>query len=125
MGNIKKILLIEDDDDVREFLFTFLKESGYQIIEVENGARAREKIDLEKPDLIISDLLLPGEHGLEVIKYIKDKYFLPVIAISGIYSLEEIEKDMEELYIDGFIKKPVDTALLTETIEKIFNKKLT
>ncbi len=115
------IVLIEDDSDVREFLCTFLGEQGYEVIEAENGVKAKEIINEKQPDLVISDLLLPGEHGLAVIKFIKDKYFLPVIAISGIYSENELEKDIEEMYIDGFIKKPVDTALLIKTIEKILN----
>ena len=116
------IIIIEDDADVREFLSTFLKEKGYHIIEAENGAEAKKIIAGKQPDLVISDLLLPGEHGLEVIKFIKDNYFLPVIAISGIYSENEIAKDIEELYIDGFIKKPIDTVKLMDAIEKIFSK---
>ena len=115
------IVLIEDDSDVREFLCTFLEGKGYSIIEAENGAKAKEIIDKKQPDLVISDLLLPGEHGLAVIKFIKDKYFLPVIAISGIYTKNEIKKDIEEMYIDAFIKKPIDTVLLTKTIERILN----
>ena len=116
------IIIIEDDVDVREFLSTFLKEKGYHIIEAENGAEAKKIIAGKQPDLVISDLLLPGEHGLEVIKFIKDNYFLPVIAVSGIYSENEIAKDIEELYIDEFIKKPIDTVKLMDAIEKIFSK---
>jgi two-component system OmpR family response regulator len=121
MDKKKNILLIDDDDDVREFLTIFLENKGFDIIEAENGRKAKAIIDEKKPDLVISDLLLPGEHGLEVIKYIKDKYFLPVIAISGIYDELELAKDIEEMYIDGFLKKPIDAVVLTDMINKIFN----
>jgi len=117
----KKILLVDDDDDVREFLSTFFDEKGYNTIEAENGIDAKKMVDDSKPDLVIADLLLPGEHGLNVIRYIKDKYFLPVIAISGIYSEKEIEKDIEEMFIDGFIKKPIDMVLLTNMVEGVFS----
>jgi len=117
----KSILLIDDDNDVREFLTIFLEDKGFNIIEAENGREAKAIIDKKKPDLIISDLLLPGEHGLEVIKYIKDKYFLPVIAISGIYDEFELARDIDEMYIDGFLKKPIDAVALTDMINKIFN----
>ena len=113
------ILLIEDDYDVREFLKTLLEKEGYNFMEAENGITAKKIIDKNQPDLVISDLLLPGEHGLEVIKFIKDKYFLPVIAISGIYSEEEIKRDIEEMYIDAFIKKPIDIKILLKAIDKI------
>lgn len=116
-----KIIIIEDDSDVREFLSTLLSEKGYNIIEAGNGAEAKEIISSVQPDLVISDLLLPGEHGLEVIKFIKDKFFLPVIAISGIYNEDELKKDIEEMYIDGFIKKPIDISLLLKMIEKILS----
>jgi DNA-binding NtrC family response regulator len=125
MDRKKNILLVDDDDDVREFLTTFFEEKGYETIEAENGTKAKQIVDETRPDLIISDLLLPGEHGLDVIRYIKDKYFLPVIAISGIYSKEEIESDIEEMYIDGFIKKPIDTVLLTNLVENVFDGKKT
>ena len=92
------IVLIEDDSDVREFLCTFLGEQGYNITVAENGTIAKEIISNKQPNLVISDLLLPGEHGLAVIKFIKDKYFLPVIAISGIYTKDELKKDIEEKY---------------------------
>ncbi len=121
MDKKKSILLIDDDNDVREFLNIFLEDKGFDVIEAENGRKAKAIIDGKKPDLIISDLLLPGEHGLEVIKYIKDKYFLPVIAISGIYDEAEIKKDIEEMYIDGFLKKPIDAIALTALINKILN----
>ena len=75
----KNILVIDDESDIREFLCTLLKSKGYNVIETDDGTKAIKLVDLKQPDLIISDLLLPGIHGLEVIKYIKDKYFIPVI----------------------------------------------
>jgi len=116
----KNILVIDDESDIREFLCTLLKSKGYNVIETDDGTKAIKLVDLKQPDLIISDLLLPGIHGLEVIKYIKDKYFIPVIAISGIYNMEEIKKYIDELYIDNFIEKPINATILIKTVEKIF-----
>ena len=91
--------------------------------EIENRSiRFREADPLSGDRLQPSAETFPGEHGLEIVKYIKDTYFLPVIVISGIYSDEELQNDIEELFIDCFLRKPIDSQTLYDNVEKILSE---
>jgi DNA-binding NtrC family response regulator len=119
MKNKKNILIIEDEEDIRELLVDFFNENRYSARGVENGAQAKEAMGKEVPDLVITDLLLPGEHGLDLIRFIKDKYFIPVIIISGIYKADEIRDIMENYFVEGFFQKPVDVTNLLRKVNAI------
>ena len=116
MGNSKTILLIEDDNDTQELLRDFLLDKSFKVDIVSDGISALKYLQTSTPDLIITDLLLRGEHGMNLIKKIKQKYFLPVIIISGVYHEKELHKFIEEYSVDGYFEKPLDLNLLESTI---------
>jgi DNA-binding NtrC family response regulator len=119
----RNILLVDDEKDVRDILAEFLEENNYTVRTAADGLKALELIEESIPGLALVDLLLPGEHGINLIKTIKEKYFAPVIIISSIYNKEEIADFMEEYFVDGFIPKPIDLNKLLEKIESIFDAK--
>ena len=96
MGDEKTILLIEDDDDTLELLTSFLVEKNFLVDTVTDWVSALKYLETSTPDLIITDLLLRGEHGINVVKEIKQKYFFPVIIISGIYRQKEMHQFVEQ-----------------------------
>ena len=116
MGDEKTILLIEDDDDTLELLTSFLVEKNFLVDTVTDGVSALKYLETSTPDLIITDLLLRGEHGMNVVKEIKQKYFLPVIIISGIYHQKEMHQFVEQYSVEGFFEKPLDLNLLESRI---------
>jgi DNA-binding response OmpR family regulator len=117
----QSILVIEDDPEVQELLTDFLQVKGFSVTAESDGLKALELIPKILPDIIIMDLLLPGEHGINVIKEVKEKYFIPIIIVSGIYSREDIDPIMEEYFVEAFMKKPLNLGLLVNQINKIIN----
>lgn len=94
-----KILIIEDDDFLRNLLSNKLKEAGYEVEQAASGEKGMEIIPVIKLDLLILDLLLPTLHGLEVLSWLKDQEGvvadIPVIVLSNLGNEEDIEKAYE------------------------------
>lgn len=68
----KKILFVEDDEGFFSLFSAALSMRGYEIIHVSNGSLAVEKAKLEKPDLVLLDIILPGMSGLDILKELKE-----------------------------------------------------
>ena len=113
------ILIIEDEQEVNELLNDFLNIHGYKTTVVNNGAEAWGYIKNEPPDLIITDLLLPGEHGLDLINQINNEFFIPIIIISGIYKSKEVQKSMDCGCVTAFFEKPLGLKKVLRKIEAI------
>jgi DNA-binding response OmpR family regulator len=115
------ILIIDDDEAICSLLREFLEGKGFAVAVAHDGLEALEAIEKTPPDLVISDLLLPKEHGIDVIHEIKDRFFLPVIAISGIYQKDEIREKIDDVYLDGFFEKPLNLEELFKGIQAIID----
>jgi len=118
---IRNILVVDDEENIREFLKEFLEEHDFKVTLADDGQRALELIEEKPPGILIVDLLLPGEHGISLIKTVKEKYFIPTIIISSIYDRNEVEDFMEEYFVEGFLEKPLNLDLLLEKINSIIN----
>jgi DNA-binding response OmpR family regulator len=116
------ILVIDDDGDVRLLVEEFLLKSGYQVVLAEDGQQALKMAAEKLPDLVITDLLLPKEHGIDVMQAIKDRFILPIIAMSGIYKKEEVGRMIEGVHIEGFFEKPLDLKQLLDCIRSILDE---
>jgi C4-dicarboxylate-specific signal transduction histidine kinase len=120
----KRILLIEDDDNVRFSLEEYLKDQGYRVITAENGRIGLELWERENPDLILTDLRMPELSGFEVIEAVSAQDpELPIITISGVgvinQALEAIRKGAWD-----FITKPIlDLSVVDYIIDKCFDRK--
>lgn len=117
----REILIVEDEEETRELLVAFFRDNNYDIREAGNGTDALDLLKEKVPDLVITDLLLPGEHGVDLVRKIKDKYFIPVIIISGIYRAEEVRDVIENYFVEGFFEKPVDVMNLLRKVNVILN----
>ena len=120
-NNMRNILVVEDEEKIREFLKEFLEEHNFNVTLADDGQQALELIEENLPELMITDLLLPGEHGIPLIKTVKEKYFIPIIIISSIYDRDEVEDFMEEYSVEAFLEKPLNLDLLLEKINSIIN----
>jgi two-component system alkaline phosphatase synthesis response regulator PhoP len=119
-----RLLLIEDERDIADLIKLQAEMAGYKIqVEVDglNGYRAVEK---EKPDLVILDIMLPGQNGLEVCKKIKshpDLKDIPVIIISA--KSEEIDVVLGlELGADDYVAKPFSPKILFSRIKAVLRR---
>ena len=78
-----KILIVEDDDDLRDVIKGYLKKEGYEILEADNGSDGIHLAKEENPDLIILDIMLPQVDGIEVCRNIRMYSESPIITISA------------------------------------------
>lgn len=92
-----KILVVEDDKFLRELLVTKIKKEGYTVLEAVTGEEGVEKIENERPHLVMLDLVLPGIGGFDVLSKVKGNTTtsdIPVIILSNLGSREDIDKAM-------------------------------
>ena len=119
----KKILIIEDDEFLRNLMVRRLEKEGFETAEASNGKTGLEKSKTEKPDLILLDLILPGIDGSEVLVEIKKNpatASIPVIIITNL-DQKENNKETRDLAVDYLIKAQLDPIEITERIKKVLN----
>ena len=126
----KKILVVDDDPDVRLFTKTVLEENGYRPIMAKNGREGEEAVRSDRPDLIVLDVLMPKESGIRLYRNMKtnDKFKdIPIVILSGISekSFLRSQKVLTEFgdapvpAPEAYLEKPVDAEVLAGTIEKM------
>jgi DNA-binding response OmpR family regulator len=119
MSKKNLILVVDDEAEIRSLLKGFLESNNYEVWLAEDGQKAIELAEKRTPDLMITDLLLPKEHGIDLLHQIKDRFFIPVIAISGIYKKDEIMEDTDDIFLDGFYEKPLNLEDLLKGIQAV------
>ena len=126
----KKVLVVDDDPDVRLFTVTVLEQHGYTPLEATNGEEGKQMIKEAAPDLVLLDVLMPRESGVRLYRELKtDKKLrdLPVVILSGIAekSFLRSQKALTEFGGDPvpepeyYLEKPVEAEELARTIQKI------
>jgi len=118
---LKKILVIDDEDQIRKITVKFLeKNGGYEVFQAANGREGINMFESHHPDVVITDLNMPGMRGEEVVRYIRNKTTkTKVIAVSGEPYLEPVVKAAG---CDVFLKKPFHLLQLQEAVEKLLKK---
>ncbi len=123
LSGLEHILLVEDDDGVRNFSSDALKNFGYKILEARSGNNAMELIEHKKEsvDLIITDLIMPGMNGTELINKIRKKMPLSkVLFVSG-YTYDHLLQNGALKNNINFLQKPYSVQNLLEMIRKILD----
>ena len=119
-----KILIVEDDINIRELISFNLKNIGYNIMEADNGITAIKTINTQHPDLILLDLILPGIDGYEVCRQVRgDKEIsnTPIIMLSA--KNEEFDRVLGlELGADDYIIKPFSMREMLARVKAVLNR---
>lgn len=122
----KSILIVDDDEGIRELLDVTIKAEGFKTEKAPTGKDAIDKIKQKDYDLIILDLMLPGYGGFEILRelQIEGKKSIPVIIITGKY-MDRSTKEMIKMEpnVADFIEKPIKINILISTIHKILKTK--
>lgn len=121
-ASLAKILIIEDEPVVREGLVDSLKLEGYQVISADNGVSGVELYELEAPDLVILDVMMPGLDGFEVCRKIRQSVvYTPIILLTAKSS--EIDKVVGlELGADDYLTKPFGMRELFARLKAILRR---
>ena len=121
-NNINHILVVDDDDRIRALLKDYLHNNQYIISTAENAARAQEKLKVIKFDIIILDVMMPGQNGYELTKEIKKNDKVPIILLTAKGEVENRIKGLE-LGADDYLGKPFEPKELLLRIKNILAKK--
>jgi len=110
-----KILVVDDEQDIRDFAKSFFEKRNIEVITASGGNQALELIDKENPDLVLLDIQMEEMTGVEVLKKLRgDKNDVKVIMVTGVEE-EAIVNEANSWGIRGYIHKP----LVLEELEKI------
>lgn len=115
---MKKILIVDDEKNIRTLFRDELEEEGYLVQTAGSGKEALERIDLDTPDLVMLDVRMEDMTGLEVLAEIrKTRESLPVIMCTAVRGLED-DFTVWDAHVSDYITKPVDLEDLKEKIRK-------
>ncbi len=125
MNDKKRVLVVEDEVDVRTYISTLFQDQGYEILTAENGKEGFELALKEKPDLITLDIAMPSQSGMRTFRMFKDSEELksiPVIIITGMG--ENVESFIKRLkgfssQPEGFMGKPIDEEKLIKMVSDL------
>ena len=122
-NNKNHILVVDDDDRIRNLLKDYLSENNYIVSTAENADQAKIKIKYFKFDIIILDVMMPGQSGYELTKEIKKQIKIPIILLTARGEVENRIKGLE-LGADDYISKPFEPKELLLRIKNIINKNI-
>jgi DNA-binding response OmpR family regulator len=120
----KKILIVDDEDDILHFLELVLREKGYDVATASGGHEALTKAQLERPDLVLLDIMMPQMDGWEVLKLLRvddGTRAIPVAMLSARTEAKDRVQGLQEGAID-YICKPFSLQELLGKIETIFSQ---
>jgi CheY-like chemotaxis protein len=118
----RKILIIDDDRVTLTMLEMILSRHGYQVLSAKDGAEGLDLATKEKPDVVISDMLIPKIHGLELCTKIRQDPQLKdikVILMTAVYKGAAFQFEAKDSGADFFIEKPIDTNELLDKLDKL------
>lgn len=114
---MKKILVVDDEENIRMLYKEELEDMGYQVIAVASGREAIEAFNAERFDLVTLDMRMEGMNGIDTLRLLKEKDSSVPVIISTAY--EAYKHDFGSWCSDAYIVKSSDTSALKDTIKRI------
>jgi DNA-binding response OmpR family regulator len=109
-----KILIVDDEEHIRFLYSEELSEAGYEVITADSGYKLMERIDDEKPDLIVLDIKMVDYNGLDLLQDIRNKFYnMPVVLCTAYDTFKE---DMKSIAADFYVIKSFDLSELKSKI---------
>ena len=118
---MKRILIAEDEPDIRELLEAYLRDAGYESVAATDGVAALDLFQTQPFDLILLDIMLPKIDGFGVCELIRRKSRIPVMMLTALDGEEEQLKGFG-LDIDDYVTKPFSVSVLLERIRVILSR---
>ena len=124
MAELKKILIIDDEEDVRTYLSTFFSDNGLNAISAVDGKEGVQKAAAEKPDLITLDVSMPEESGVKALRDLQSNEVtknIPVIIVTGVSTdIKRFIESRKQVHPpEGFFEKPIDRDKLLEKVKEL------
>ena len=119
--NIFHILVVDDDDRIRELVKQYLEENKFLVTTAKDAADAKKKLEIIKFDILVLDIMMPGESGLSLTKEIKKNDITPIILLTARGETQDRIEGLE-LGADDYLGKPFEPKELLLRIKNILNK---
>ncbi|MDF0541016.1 response regulator [Sphingobium sp. H39-3-25] len=115
------LLLVDDERSIREPLAQYLSRNGFRVTAVENAAEARTRLAANAIDMVVLDIMMPGEDGLSLCRHIRETSEIPVILLTA--RSEETDRIVGlEMGADDYVLKPFSPRELVARIKAIFRR---
>jgi two-component system OmpR family response regulator len=116
-----KVLIVDDDRDVRDMLAEYLATHGYEVAQADGGAGMRTVLEQGVPDVVLLDIGLPGEDGLSLARYLRERYDLGIIMVTG--AGEVVDRIVGlEMGADDYVAKPFDPRELRARLKSVMRR---
>lgn len=123
-GNIhtnKRILVVDDDQEIRELLDEYLSKMGYTVVLASEGEEMKQRLLEGEPDLILLDVMMPGEDGFTLCQYVRKTSNVPIMMLTAVS--EETDQIVGlELGADDYVAKPFSPRQLTARIKALLRR---
>lgn len=118
-----KVLVVEDENSIREVTAAYLTQAGFKVYEAETGDLALDLFKINKPDLVVLDINLPGRDGISVCKEIRRTSMIPIIMLTA--RVQEIDELVGlESGADDYVKKPFSPAVLVMRVKNLLKRRI-
>jgi CheY-like chemotaxis protein len=116
----QRVLVVDDNDQVRRFTALMLKTEGFETAQANSGSEAIRLFEAEPPDCVVTDIYMPGEDGVALIGKIRHLApGVPIIAVSGAVEAQSFLNNAGSLGADEILAKPFSADELTATIRRL------
>ena len=117
----KKILIVEDEANIRELLRLYLEREGYTVLEAENGVEGIKKWKLDKPDMLLLDVMMPVMDGWAVCREIRAESDVPIIMLTAKGETADRVSGLE-MGADDYIVKPLEMPEVIARVRAVFRR---
>lgn len=121
MADNAKILIVDDESDIRKIVRLLLERRGHTVVEASNGSDAVKLVNEHSPDLIVMDIMMPKMSGIDAVKAIREFSLAPIIFLTA----RSLDSDKESAYLSGgddYLEKPFSSAELILKIEALLRR---
>ena len=115
------VLIVEDDRDIRQMVAEYLGDQGYDVDQAEKGSDMREALERRVPDVVLLDIRLPGEDGLTLARYLRERYEVGIIMVTGAGDVIDRVVGLE-VGADDYVTKPFDPRELLARVKSVMRR---
>jgi CheY-like chemotaxis protein len=124
MTGRRSVLVIDDDDSVRGLAVKSLDRAGWAVVAAENGDQGLDRLGEQAFDVVLTDYMMPGTHGVELVRRIKEvRPKVRVVVMTGSGILDEEVFSLYEVGMDRLVKKPFTPKELSDAVETVLDER--
>jgi DNA-binding response OmpR family regulator len=119
--NKQRVLVVDDEAEIREMLSEYLNSHGFEVMAADSGKAMRELLAKNVPDVVLLDVNLPGEDGLTLARYIRERFDLPIIMVTAADEVVDRVVGLE-VGADDYLTKPFDMQVLLARVHALLRR---